>query len=165
MSKTVWKFTNQRELSAKEFVDYFERKVFRTVRKYGMLPEDKVIFLKRSGDLNTVVLKEVLSKKFSVKFGKANMSSDNLSQVAEDVFGKIVDGDFDVKVREDAPLLYLSDKEIELYARLKGLKGTTRKVDKDIQGLFGKFLGKNQDLNILIPITINQISIHLKDNN
>lgn len=62
MSNTVWEFTNQRKLSKKEFIDYFERKVFRTIRKYQMLALNKKIALKTSPNLNTKVLKAVLEK-------------------------------------------------------------------------------------------------------
>ena len=36
-TKPVWKFTNQTELCKKCFCFYVESKVFRTIRKYGML--------------------------------------------------------------------------------------------------------------------------------
>ena len=159
MSKTVWTFTNQRELDKNEFVDYFERKVFRTIRKYGMLGDKpgKVV-LSKGTDLNTVVLKHVLENKFEVSFGKGNLSCDNLSAIAENVFGKVLNGDFKIRVREDAPLMMLSDKEVELYAQLKGLSGVKRKGDAKIQDLFGKFLGKNQDLEINVLKVAGQIA-------
>jgi len=158
MSKTVWTFTNQRELDSKEFVDYFQRKVFRTIRKFEMLEGiPPKIVLRKAGDLNTVVLKHVLETKFEVSFGKANLSSENLSQVAEDVFGDVVGGNFKIEERVDAPLVQLSDKEVELYAKLKGLKGTVRKRDENIQKLFGKFLGKNQDLEVNVLKAAGQL--------
>ncbi|MFH1522107.1 MAG: hypothetical protein ABIF18_04075, partial [archaeon] len=58
--KTVWTFTNQRELDRFQFLDYVERKVFRTIRKYQMYPKNKIIILTKSQDINTAVLKKIL---------------------------------------------------------------------------------------------------------
>ena len=156
---TVWAFTNQRELNKSQFIDYVERKVFRTIRKYQMLPKDKVIQLKESKNLNTTVLKKILETKFQVKFTKApNISSDNLSQIAEDTFQNILKGKFEGPQPEDKPLYFLSDKEIELYAKLKSIKGEKRKQNKKIQTLFSKFLKKNQDLELNIIKALKQLS-------
>ncbi|MBT3398104.1 hypothetical protein HOA55_04330 [archaeon] len=160
----VWEFTNQRKLTKKEFIDYFGRKVFRTIRKYGMLPSNKIIKLKESGDLNTMVLVEVLEKKFKVRLvasgAGANFSSENLSQIAEDVFGNVLGGKFAGPKPEDKkkrPLYFHSDKEVELYAKLVGIKGTKRKQDKKVQSLFEKFLKKNQDLEMNVVGALSQL--------
>ena len=159
MNKTVWQFTNQRKLSKKEFIDYFERKIFRTIRKYQMLPFNKIITLKASLDLNTKVLKTILEKKFQVQFTSSpKFSSDNLSQLAEDIFRNILQGKFTESILKNKPLYFLSDKEVELYAKLKNIKGSKRKQDKKIQALFEKFLKKNQDLELNIIKAFNQLN-------
>jgi hypothetical protein len=156
--KTVWKFTNQKELNKSQFIDYIERKVFRTIRKHQMLPKNKIINLKKSQDLNTAVLKKILEKKFTVKFcTKPNISSDNLSQSAEEIFENILKGKFTGPQPDNRPLYYLSDKEIELYAKLENIKGAKRKTNKKIQNLFEKFLKKNKDLELNIIKGISQI--------
>jgi len=156
--KTVWTFTNQKELNKSQFIDYVERKVFRTIRKYQMLPKDKIITLKNSKDINTVTLKKIIEKKFKVEWStKPNLSSDNLSQEAEDTFKNILKGNFKKHPQKNVPLSQLSDKEIELYAKLKNIKGVKRKQDKKIQSLFDKFLKKNQDLELNIIKAISQI--------
>lgn len=149
--KTVWKFTNQRELDKNQFIDYVQRKVFRTIRKEQMLPKNKVITLKKSNTLNTLVLKEILETKFEVRYDtKPNLSSDNLSQSAEKIFENIIRGNFNTKPKTNAPLIQLSDKEIELYVKLRNIKGEKREQNKKIQALFKKFLSKNQDLELNI---------------
>jgi spore coat protein CotH len=159
MSSTVWKFTNGRELNKSEFINYFERKVFRTIRKFQMLPENKTFTLNKSSDLNTIILEQILETKFQIKHTvKPNTDSSNLSQIAENTFQKITKGNFNYKTPNNAPLIYLSDKEVELYAKLKNIKGTKRKQDKKIQALFEKFLNKNQDLEINILNAQNQIN-------
>ena len=156
--KPVYKFTNQRELNKKEFLNYVERKVFRTIRKFNLLPKNKRITIKKDNTLNTAVLKQILETKFEVKFStKPNVSSDNLSEAAEDIFKKVLQGDFTPNKKVNAPLYYLSDKEIELYARLAGIKGSKRKQDIKIQKLFSKFLGKNQDLELNIVKASGQV--------
>ncbi len=155
----IWQFTNQRELTKSEFINYFERKVFRTIRKNQMLPENKIFILKKSEDLDTKVLKQILETKFQMKFStKPNISSANLSSEAEDIFKNITKGKFDNPQKTNAPLIYLSDKEIELYAKLKNIKGTKRKQNKRVQTLFNKFLSKNQDLEVNILKAQNQIN-------
>jgi hypothetical protein len=161
MEKHVWQFTNQKKLTKKQFIDYFERKVFRTIRKYEMLPKNRVIHLKKSENLNTIVLKKILEKKFSVEFSKnPNFSSENLSQCAEEIFQNILKGNFSglkPKDRLARPLYFLSDREVELYAKLNNIKGTKRKKDEKIQALFEKFLEKNPDLEINIVRALGQI--------
>jgi len=159
MSKTVWTFTNQRELDKSQFIDYVERKVFRTIRKDESLPKDKIVILKKDDSINTAVLKNIIEAKFEVKFGaKPNISSENLSQSAEDIFKNSLKGNFKNYIPKNAPLSQLSDKELELYAKLKNIKGVKRKQDKKIQNLFDKFLKKNQDLELNIVKAIGQIN-------
>ncbi len=156
---TVWKFTNKKELNKSEFVEYIERKVFRTIRKYQMLSKNRIIILEKSGDLNTAVLKNIVETKFKVSVGEnPNLSSENLSQVAEDIFNNILNGKFDGPSPNDKPLYYLSDKEIELYAKLKNIKGDTRIKRANIQNLFKKFIKKNQDLELNIIRALSQIN-------
>lgn len=159
MTKTIWQFTNQRKLTAPEFIDYFERKVFRTIRKYNMLPKSKVVNLKKSSDINAKVLKHVIEKKFKIKFSaNPDFSSENLSQAAEDTFKNILKGKFTGPKPDNKPLYFLSDKEIELYAKLRGVKGAKRKPDKKIQELFEKFLAKNPDLEHNVVGALAQLS-------
>jgi hypothetical protein len=160
----VWKFTNGKELTKSEFTNYFERKVFRTIRKFKSLPKDKIFILKKAEDLNTLVLKKILETKFQVKLIPTtyhlppNTSSNNLSQDAENIFKKIIKGNFDNEEITNSPLIHLSDAEVKLYASLKGIKGIERKQNKKIQNLFNKFLPKNQDLEINIQKAQNQIN-------
>jgi len=155
----VWKFTNQKELNKSQFINYIERKVFKTIRKHSMLPKTKIITLKKSNDLNTQVLKKILETKFQVKFStKPNLASANLSQITEDIFKNILKGDFNYQLSTtNSPLLLVSDKELELYAKLNKIKGTKRKQNKKIQTLFQKFMNKNQDLELNILKAFNQL--------
>jgi hypothetical protein len=157
----VWEFTNQRKLNKKDFLNYVERKVFRTIRKYSMLPENRKIVLKTSDDLNTIVLKHILETKFPVSFStKSSFSSDNLSDISEKSFNNILNGKFEEPKNSSKlkmPLSDISDKEIKVYASLVGLKGKKKKRDKRIQELFERFMKKNPDLEHNIVNAVEQL--------
>jgi hypothetical protein len=119
MANTVWRFTNGKELNKSEFINYFERKVFRTIRKYSLLPQNKIFLLPDDKSLNTQALKHILQKKFQVKMLPATgyrlpaTSTKCLSDEAETIFKKITKGKFNY-IPKPSPLLGLMDEEIEL---------------------------------------------------
>ncbi len=161
-TKPIWEFTNQTRLCKNCFTDYFEMKVFKTIRKYQMLPENRIIKLEKNSTINTNILKYILEKKFKVRFSvKPNFSSKNLSQSAEKIFSNILKGKFKgpTPTNPPKPLYFLSNKEIKLYASLKEIKGKLPKQDKKIQELFQKFLTKNPDLEHNIINAFKQLSI------
>jgi len=144
----VWKFTNKTQLCKKCFVDYVERKVFSTIRKFALLPKNSQFLIKKSEDLNTKVLFKIIKDKFPIKFSsKPNIFVPNLSDISEEIFRNILQGYFNKKIANlNQPLSYISDAEIELYAKLKSIKGKRRVRNKTIQELFNKFMKKNPDL-------------------
>ncbi len=152
--KPIWEFTNKTKLCKNCFTDYFERKIFRTIRKYRLLPKSRIIKIKKSADINTKVLVNVLQKKFKIEFSKnPDISPKNLSESAEDIFLNLLKGRFKSKTfdKKSQPLLFLSDKEIEVYAKINNIKGKSRTKNKKAALLFEKFTLKNPDLehNIL----------------
>jgi hypothetical protein len=160
--KYVWTFTNQRKLTKGEFIDYFEKKVFKTIRKYEMLPEDKIFRFDNFDNLNSEILEKIIGKKFSVeKSTTPNMDEDNLSGAAEKIFNKILSGDFTGPAPKNKkisyPLYFHSDAEIETYANQIGLKGKKMQRNKKIQSLFNKFKNKNPDLEINVVKALAQI--------
>lgn len=158
---TVWTFTNKKQLTKSEFLNYIERKTWKTIRKYNILPKSKEFKLKKSKDTNTQVLKHILEKKFTTKTStKPNTQTQNLSQIAEQIFKNILKGKYKDKslLPNKKPLYFHSDKELELYAKLTKLKTTKRKQDKKIQKLFKKFLEKNPDLEHNIVNAFLQIN-------
>jgi len=161
MKDVVWTFTNKKELGKKEFLSYIEKKIFKTIRKYQMLPRDFIIRLKIKDDLNTKVLENILSNKFTVKNSSSpDFSSENLSDIAEEIFNNLTNGIFNGPVPEDKPhrpLYFVSDKELYLYAKLKNIKGKKKKRNKKIQDLFRKFLDKNPDLELNVVKVLSQI--------
>ncbi len=143
--KPVWKFTNQTQLCKHCFIDYIERKVFRTIRKYSMLPENRIILLRKSDNSN--ILQSILEKKFIVKLGD-KFSAETLSEIAEQIFNNISKGNFSGPKPKDSlcrPFYFVSEKELEVYAKLKSLKYTKRKENMKVKSLLNKF-SKNPDI-------------------
>jgi hypothetical protein len=157
----VWEFTNKKKLTKSEFLRYVDRKVFKNIRKYGMLSEVDSLTVEDNDLLSTLVLKHILEKKFSVSHSSNPVFlSDNLSFCAEVVMNNILRGDFSGPLPSDGkfrPLYFLSDAEIELYARLVGISGSLRERDSRVQDLFEKFIRKNPNLEINIVNALSQL--------
>jgi len=129
-----------------------------------MLPKSRTIKLKKSKALNSKVLETVLKKKFFISFiadnKKPDFSSENLSEIAEKSFVNSINGKFDGEIpskKPFIPLYFLSDPEINLYAKLNHIKGKKRKQNAKILVLFNKFLKKNPDLEHNIVNAIQQL--------
>ena len=73
--KHVYEFTNQRKLTKSEFLRWFQKKVWYTIRKFGMIKNGDVVVYENKGDFRGVVLKDVL-KMF---VGKGNVEIVKLS--------------------------------------------------------------------------------------
>jgi len=144
MVKYVWQFTNKRKLTGKEFVRYFESKVKKTIRKYGM-PMNKL----KGPSLKVRVINNI-TKELPVKKGK--LSFENLDDISIKVlyvmmYGKEKDLE-KLKVRNQ-PLYFLSDAEISLYAKLNKIKGKIHEregKEKEINDFIKKIEGKNPDI-------------------
>lgn len=123
------------------------------------MPADRIFKIKKDKDLNTNVLVQVLKSKFQVELSdKPNIKSENLSQIAENVFSEVLKGNFNKsKSKIISPLYYLSNNEIKIYANLKKIKGKSRRENKKINSLFKKFTEKNLDLEHNIVNAFNQI--------
>lgn len=147
LNNPVWRFTNKKQLCRNCFLDYFERKVFATIRKFNLMPKNKIFFIKKDNSVNTNVLIQVLGKRFQVQFFKrASIDTSSISNIANSIFSRILNGNFNSKLENKSPLFYLTEKEIDLYAQLNRLKGKKTKENKKIKELFSKFKAKNPDL-------------------
>lgn len=153
--KPVWEFTNQTKLCKKCFSDYIERKVFRTIRKEDMLSGNSVE-LKKEDNINYILLRSILQSKFNVVDGN-KLNSENLSDFAEKDFLNIIKGDFSSFDMGKSPLCFVSDAELEVYAKIVGLKGKKKLRDKRVQELFSRFMKKNPDLEINIVKAMGQL--------
>jgi len=112
--KPVWKFTNQQQLCEKCFVEYFEKKVRSTIRKYKM-PINPV----NGNSLNAKVINSIIK---NLPERKGKISEENLDAISLAVLNEMINGKAENLASlhpKNQPLYFLSDKEIELYAKIK----------------------------------------------
>jgi len=116
----VWEFTNQQKLCEKCFVNYFERKVKGTIRKYNM----PITFVK-SKELKAKIINNIIKL---LPRRKGNLSTDNLNSISDKIIYEMLYGNSENLKKflpKNQPLYFISDKEIALYARIKRISGKT----------------------------------------
>ncbi len=152
----VWEFTNQQQLCKTCFTRYFERKVKNTIRKYNM-----PINIIRREDLNSKLINNIIEK-LAKRTGK--LSSDSLDIVSVSILNEMMHGiskNLKKFLPTNQPLYFLSNKEILLYAKIKGIKGKvkkrTNKEDK-INNFIIKIEQKNPDIRQNIVNSLIKIS-------
>ncbi|HUS51023.1 MAG TPA: hypothetical protein VMZ91_12720 [Candidatus Paceibacterota bacterium] len=142
--KIVWQFTNKRELTSSEFIRYFESKVKKTIRKYQM-----PISLLQEKTLKARVLNSIIK---NLPERKGKLSDENLNNISNKIiyimmYGK--ESQLKKLLPKNQPLYFLSDKEIELYAKIKKIKGKLEKPKsnlKEIDNFVVKIEEKNPDI-------------------
>ncbi len=136
--KPVYEFTNKRKLCKTCFLHYFQKKVFYTIRKFGMVKQGDFVGYSKSGDFKGVVLEYTLksiSSKIGFQLVKSGKKADKIAvdssidSEAESVLKTLINGNVSelkknlpVVRNEVKPLYLFLDEEILLYARLKNLK-------------------------------------------
>lgn len=142
--KIVWQFTNKRKLNAQEFLRYFEKKVKKTIRKYKM-PISKI----NKKTLKATIIDKII-KELPLRKGK--LSDESLDDISNSILYIIMHGkseDLRKLLPRNQPLYFLSDKEIELYARLKKIKGNVERAKgklREIDNFISIIEKKNPDI-------------------
>jgi len=147
--KPVYEFTNKRKLCKRCFINYFQKKFLYTIRKFKMIQRGEVIGYKKSLGFRDIVLEDVL-KMFSEKISGELVklpSKKRISKIAvsstidlesEKFILEIIEGNLkeidkikavDKKIIK--PLYLFLDKEVLLYAKLKGLKYKKEKTERN----------------------------------
>lgn len=142
--KFVWQFTNQRKLTASEFVEYFEKKVKSTIRKYQM-PIQKI--KKKSLEANVInrIIMELPNR-------TGNLNDESLTDVSNAILYIMMYGNerrLHGLLPRNQPLYFLSDKEVLLYAKLKRIKGKISREKgklKQIDDFLASLEKKNPDI-------------------
>jgi hypothetical protein len=139
----VYEFTNKRKLCKNCFINYFNKKILYTIRKFGMLKDrnskEYTIGYKEKKDFRSVVLKEVLtilSKKLMItplklpsKIKPRKIAIETTIDLeARKIIEELINGkakNFKRPMTEKKiikPLYLFLDEEVLLYAKLKKLK-------------------------------------------
>ncbi|MFH1823166.1 MAG: hypothetical protein ABH817_00405 [archaeon] len=130
MKNKVYTLSCNRDLTKKEFLQYFEKKFLYTFRKFGF--EKGILKIRKSSDVNTLVLVHLWMKlNRAFKFVKTpNVDISSLDDFAEKILIGFMNKKFDLKKlfsKKITPFYLLLDKEIELYAKLNNLKFSKKK--------------------------------------
>jgi tRNA(Ile)-lysidine synthase TilS/MesJ len=157
-SKPVYEFTNKRKLCKTCFIDYFQKKVLYTIRKFGMIKPGDVIEYKKESGFKGAVLSEMLrfiatKMEISLNLGKTGKagkgkkiaSTSSLDSEADDIVKTLINGNasglkkfLPVVGNVIKPLYLFLDEEILLFARLKNLKFKQEKTEKQTESLKNK---------------------------
>ena len=144
--KYVYEFTNKRKVTEREFIRWFEKKFFYTIRKFNMVNKGDIIKYSGENNFRDVVLEYLLKMlviKFPVKLVKSSKKvkkiafSDTTDIIASKIINEIFKGDISrlkikpVEGKIIRPLYLFLDKEVLLYAKLRNLKFKKEKGKKD----------------------------------
>ena len=155
-TQSVYEFTNKAKVCRECFMDYFERKIFRIIRKYQMS------LLNIAGDKKDVrykILKLILEKIKINRKSKAKITTGikNLDDFSAEIISGVMAKNIPSLKKllpktknEEFPLYFMSDKEILLYAKLKkirvGIKRNENRLQKEINSLFSELEKNDRDV-------------------
>ena len=138
----VYEFTNRRKVCKNCFIKYFEKKFLYTIRKYNLIKREERLGYYEKKDFRSVVLKYLIDY-FSSRAGNTILKitlknkntfdkivlDDTADFVSKEFFNNILNSDiseskkFSVNYKNNIrPLFLFLDKEVRLYAELKGFK-------------------------------------------
>ncbi len=136
-TKPVYEFTNKRRVCASCFIRYFQKKFLYIIRKFKMIKKHDLIGYKPGKDFRDVVLGEMLNmfaEKAPVEIRKGvkgvnriainNTTDIEAYEIVEEIINKRVNVNNFLPINKKIikPLYLFLDKEVMLYAKLKGLK-------------------------------------------
>ena len=154
-TQSVYEFTNKAKVCRECFMDYFERKIFRIIRKYQMS------LLNIAGDKKDVrykILKLILEKIKINRKSKAKITTGikNLDDFSAEIISGVMSRGFNIKdflpktKNQEVPLYFMPDREILLYAKLKkirvGIKRNENRLQKEINSLFSELEKNDRDV-------------------
>lgn len=155
--KYIYEFTNKRKLTKAEFLRWFQKKFLYVIRKFEMIKREDVVGYCKSDHFRGVVLQDLLemfAEKSSIELVKLPKKSfegyrdtikknkltkfaipSNLDTEADAIIHEIIKSKLKkhspVEGKVIKPLYLFLDKEVLLYAKLKGLKFKKVKQKKD----------------------------------
>jgi len=147
--KPIYVFTNKRQVCARCFINYFQKKFLYTIRKFKMLNRNDIVLCEnKKQDFRKVVLKYLLktfSERSSIKITnlktKANSTKKAIATTTDLAAYEIILSTINKNSRDFSkmlpvvkktikPLYLFLDKEVLLYAQLKKLKFEKQQIKK-----------------------------------
>lgn len=146
--KPVYEFTNKRRICKNCFIKYFQKKVLYTNRKFGLIKSGDVIGYEKKHNLKSVVLENILNmftERGMIELiklpSRKKITKTAIPSTIDLESDKIIHGLIQEKISKlkslptkgkiIKPLYLFLDKEVLLYAKLKGLKFKGSKVEHD----------------------------------
>jgi hypothetical protein len=152
-SKPVYVFSNGRQICKNCFINWFQKKVLYTIRKFSLVKKGDVIGYKKTNNFRDLVLEDLLIyyqtrapinivKLPNNKANKIALSdtTDHISQIViKNLLNKKIRSTQELPILERIirPLYLFLDQEVLLYAKLNNLKFKQEKENSDkIKKLF-----------------------------
>jgi tRNA(Ile)-lysidine synthase TilS/MesJ len=171
----VYEFTNKRKLCKKCFIDYFQKKVLYTIRKFNMIKKEDIIGYKKENDFRGMVLENALNfVNERTNFNLIKLPNEKVTKIAVDfsidsesdkIIKTLINGNVSelkkylpIQGNVIKPLYLFLDEEILLYAKLKGLKFKPKKEIKDkIENFTDEFEKKHPEVKRAIVNSILEL--------
>lgn len=153
-TQPVYEFTNKSRLCKKCFAGYFEKKILKTIRKYEMSLSS---IAGGENDVRHKILEIISNKIKTNRKSKNSAGIKNLDDFSTEIISGIMAKNIPALKKllpktktGEFPLYFTLDKEIMLYAGLKGIKGSIKrkenKMQKEINILFGELEKNDRDV-------------------
>lgn len=173
-TKPVYEFTNKRKLCKTCFINYFQKKVLYTIRKFKMIKKGDRIFYKKGKKFKDIVLLEMLkfvSDKNEISFAESKEKADKIAldssidSESESIIKTLIKGNaselkkfLPVYKNTIKPLYLFLDEEILLYAKLKKLRFQKSEVKKNkIKRFEDEFEKKHPEVKRAIVNTLFEL--------
>jgi hypothetical protein len=159
--ETIITLQNGKKLNKNQFISYFEKKVFYTIRKYNLFQNEK----KNIPDIKDLLIKN--------KIGSISVSHESLDDISIQVL-KLFMGKRDIKKKIKAllplthkdkkvivrPFYFMTKNEIKIYAKLKNIK-----LEKDKKGtIISSWLDEFEKKHLEVKNAIVNSLLKIEDN-
>jgi len=148
-TKPVYEFTNKRKLCARCFMNYFQKKVLYTIRKFEMIKKGDIIGYRKLRDFRSVVVEDILkmlAEKTNVKIVKLSDKGETdkianpitVDLESGEIVNELIQGNLKrlknfkpIEKKIIKPLYLFLDEEVLLYANLKRLQFKQKRKERD----------------------------------
>lgn len=160
--KPVWRFTNKRQVCRKHFVQYVEKKILYTIRRFNMVKQAEILTIDKNDkryDLLILVISELCEKRKELKKAESKtttkkiMTSECLDDISTCIINEMIKGKIEnlkrfmplsrkFRKRNETiriiirPFYLLLESELELYAKFKNIEIKSKKKEENKTTLF-----------------------------
>mgnify|MGYP001583024410 CR=1 FL=1 len=141
--KPVYEFNNKRKICKTCFINWFQKKFLYTLRVFNMIKSGDIIQYKKGSNFREIALEDVLKiraergdvklviKNKGKRFAMPSTSDTETHKVINELFNNKLKENKPVNGKIIMPLYLFLDREVLLYAKLRGLKFKEKKEKKE----------------------------------